>query len=393
MIVRHFLRWIETAPAGERADATSALARAWLWSDMEEGDRDAAEAAMVMLLDDPSPLVRRALAEALGSAAQAPHTVVLSLAFDQPDIACLVLERSPVLTEQDLVEALAGGVCEVQAAIARRADLSRALSAALAEVGSPTAVLVLIENPAADVARVTLSRIVERFGHLAPIREALLARSDIDAVLRQAIVQRLAGTLGRFAAARGWLRDDRAEVLTREACEKATVALAADAGHDELARFVAHLMASGQLTTGLLLRALLSGNVALFETALAGLSGLSPARVAGLLKDRNGSGLRALYERAGLPAFAFAATRSALDALAGTGFAGDPRGEAALRRRMVERVLTDCRATGGQDGARLVSLLSRFAAEAAREEARAWSVDFAEEEPLSEPDPAEEIAA
>ena len=65
MIVRHFLQWVRTATAGERADATSALARALLFSDLSHDDRVAAEGALVMLLDDPSPLVRGAAVWAL----------------------------------------------------------------------------------------------------------------------------------------------------------------------------------------------------------------------------------------------------------------------------------------------------------------------------------------
>ena len=63
MIVRQFLQWVRQAPARERAEATSALARAYLYSDLSADDLAAAEGAMIMLLDDPSPLVRRALAQ------------------------------------------------------------------------------------------------------------------------------------------------------------------------------------------------------------------------------------------------------------------------------------------------------------------------------------------
>ena len=63
MIVRQFINWIRTASAGERAEATRALARAWLISDLSHDDRVAAEGALLMLLDDPSPLVRQAMAE------------------------------------------------------------------------------------------------------------------------------------------------------------------------------------------------------------------------------------------------------------------------------------------------------------------------------------------
>ena len=44
---------------------------------------------------------------------------------------------------------------------------------------------------------------------------------------------------------------------------------------------MSHLRESGQLTAGLVLRALLSGNIVLFEQALAELAGMPLARVAG----------------------------------------------------------------------------------------------------------------
>ena len=47
MIVRHFLGWVRTAPAGERAEATRALARAWLFSDMSSDDFAATEGALL----------------------------------------------------------------------------------------------------------------------------------------------------------------------------------------------------------------------------------------------------------------------------------------------------------------------------------------------------------
>src|SRR6266849_7923433 len=109
MIVRQFISWIRTAPAGERAEATRSLARAWLISDLSEDDRIAAEGALLMLLDDPSPLVRRAMAEALAGSAEAPPAVVLALAADQPEIAALVLERSPLLIDTDLVDSVGSG--------------------------------------------------------------------------------------------------------------------------------------------------------------------------------------------------------------------------------------------------------------------------------------------
>jgi uncharacterized protein (DUF2336 family) len=121
MIVRDFLDWVRTAPAGKRAEATSALARAYLYSDLSPDDLGAAEGAMLMLLDDPSPLVRRALADALAASPSAPPAIVLALAADHPDIAAPVLALSPLFVDADLVDAVATGTPAVQTAIASRA--------------------------------------------------------------------------------------------------------------------------------------------------------------------------------------------------------------------------------------------------------------------------------
>ncbi|HKS62638.1 MAG TPA: DUF2336 domain-containing protein, partial [Xanthobacteraceae bacterium] len=294
MIVRHFLQWVRTAEAADRAEATSALARAYLYSDLSDDDRIAAEGAMIMLLDDPSPLVRRALAEALGSCAQAPAAVMHALINDMPHIAAIVLERAPSLLDSDLVDAIATGDAETQSAVARRAYLPRSVAAALAEVGSPEACLTLIENPGADIALFSLDRIVERFGHLAAIRESLLSFADLPAATRHALIIKVSETLAGFAVACNWLDEGRAQRIAQEACEKATVTLAASVEPAQVSPLVGHLRASGQLNAGLVLRSLLSGNIDFFEQALAELAELPARRVAALVHDRRGAGFKAV---------------------------------------------------------------------------------------------------
>lgn len=376
MIVRQFLHWLRTAPAGDRAEASSALARAYLYSDLSPDDRAAAEGAMTMLLDDPSPLVREALAQALAFSPDAPALVVHALAADQPQISALVLEHSPLLIDADLVDAVATQGPPAQEAIARRIGLPRPVAAAIAEVGSAESCLILIENAWADIAPFSIDRMVERHGHIAALREALLARPDISAATRQALVVKLSATLFEFVTARDWLAPERAARVTKDACEKATVILAAQTAESELHGLVGHLRASGQLTAGLILRALLSGNLALFEAALADLSGLSAQRVARLIHDRGGAGLRALYEKAELPASAYPAFREAVMTLQEDGFTGDPASAARLKRRMVERVLTRCETMAAGEIEPLLTLLRRFATEAAREEARLFCADL-----------------
>src|ERR1700752_1395651 len=362
MIVRQFLQWVRTAEAAERAEATSALARAYLYSDLTPDDRAAAEGAMILLLDDPSPLVRFALADALGASADAPAAVVHALVNDQPDIAVVVLERSPLLLDSDLVDSVAVGGALMQSAIARREMLPRAVSAAIAEVGSADACLTLIENVSADIAEFSLSRIVQRFGHLAAIREALLAWADLPAAIRHSLVVKLSATLAAFVVACRWMEEGRAQRIAQEACEKATVILAAEF---DVSPLVGHLRETGQLTAGLVLRSLLSGNVDFFEQALAELAELPAARVSALLHDRRAAGFKAVYERAGLPSSVYPAFRAAIEAMHDDGLA-EPGGATRLKRRMVERVLTSCAGLPVGDVEPLMMLLRRYATEAAR---------------------------
>jgi uncharacterized protein (DUF2336 family) len=382
MIVRQFISWIRTASAGERAEATRSLARAWLISDLSDDDRAAAEGALLMLLDDPSPLVRQAMSEVFSRSHDAPAAIVQALSVDQPSVALPILEYSPLLIDADLVDIVATGNSEMQCAIARRINLPASVCAAIAEVGSASAALELIENAYAELAPFSWDRIVERHGHLAAIRESMLVLEGLPAATRAALVAKLSDTLAQFVVARNWLSADRAGRITSEARDRSTVNIAARSRGEEMTGLVRHLRATGQLTAGLILRALLSGNLELFDCALAELSGLPRARVTALLHDRAGASLQALLIRAGLPESTFAAFRVALEVSHEMGYIDSVSVVARLRRRMVERVLTHCE-TDGRSAEPLLILLRRFATESAREEARQFCDELVAEASLA----------
>jgi uncharacterized protein (DUF2336 family) len=370
MIIRHYLEGIRAASAAQRVEATTALASAYLDSDLPKEEAAVAEHAMLMVLDDPSPLVRRALADALAASPNSPPAVVLALAADQPQISGPVLALSPLFVDADLVDAVATGPEPVQAAVASRAGLPRSVAGAIAEVGAAKACLVLLGNSAAEIAPLSIDRMVERFGDLPAIREALLARDDITPSIRLALVAKLSETLVVFVAKRRWLDAARARVVAREACEKATVTVAAETPTAQIRSLVSHLRASGQLTAGLILRAFLSGNVKLFEEALAELSEMPAKRVGTVIHYGGASSLRALFERAGLPPSTYPAFKQAIEAMREGDLMCEPGGSARLKRRMIERVLTGCEKEALDELAPLLTLLRRFATEAAREEAR-----------------------
>jgi uncharacterized protein (DUF2336 family) len=378
MIVKRFLLWARLASAEQRAEAVAALAGAYLYSDLSPEDRWEAEAALIGMLDDPSPLVRRAMAEAMASALDAPHPLIIGLANDQGDIAAFVLARSPVLSDADLVDCAAIGDTTAQSAIAGRAELSASVCAALAEIGQPEALVILARNLSAEIPDFSLRRMTERHGTDGAVREALLARPHLPVDIHQDLVAAVSDALSGFVLNCGWLSPERTARLVRDTRERAAITIAAGT-NEGLPALVARLRENRQLTPGFILRALLSRQLALVEAAFAEITGLPEKKVAAFLHDRRGAGFAALYRRAGLPQPLLPAFVAALAAChESTQDTG-----AVLSRRMVERVISACENLEGSEAASLVALLRRFEMEAAREEARMVTDRLADEAALA----------
>jgi uncharacterized protein (DUF2336 family) len=362
-IVRRFLTWAQSADAEARAEAASALARAYLFSDLTGPLRAEAALAMTALTDDPTVLVRRTLAEALCRAREAPRAVILALAADEPEAASPVLRHSPVLTDADLVDCAATGDIAIQTILARRPNLPPRAKAALAEIGQFDVVLALIGNLEIDLPAELLARIFDRFGDDASFREKLLERPALPAALRARIVVAAAKDLALEASQ--WMSPSRAERAAREARDQAICTIAASCRPDERAGLTRALRAAGGLTPALLLRSLLGGERNLFAAAMADLSALPLPRVAAFVLEPRSQGFAALARRAGLKPSLLPAFRAALVAI--KTHAGEP-GD-GLKLPLVQKVIDHCERLDDPALAKVQALLWRFAAEAAKAEA------------------------
>ncbi|PZR90764.1 MAG: hypothetical protein DLM68_04270, partial [Hyphomicrobiales bacterium] len=250
MTVRKFLQHARTASPSELAESATALAQAFLCGDLPEPEREAARLTLTGLLDDSSPLVRRALAESFACAANVPHYMVLTLANDSSDVAAIVLARSPLLSDAELVECATTADAFAQSAIALRPWVSAPVVAALAEVGARKALISLAANPGAELLEFSVRRMIERHGHDPDLRAALLARPNLPASLRSDLAGAAAQALAAIVTGRAGLTPERVGCLTREAREKANVKIAAETAGEakEILNFVAHLRRSGQLS-------------------------------------------------------------------------------------------------------------------------------------------------
>lgn len=300
MIVQAFLRWAETARTGDRARAARALASAFIQSDLGPEEHRAALMAMTYLLDDPSPKVRLSLAEALASSNNAPRAIIMSLAEDQPEIACTVIACSPVLRDADLVELAGRGSSLTRSLVAARPALGYSAAAAVAEVGDGSEIVLLLENETASISRISLRRMAERFGHLADVRHLLLERGNLPAVARHMLVAHVAAALAGSDLVTRTIGAKRIDVVTRESGDEAVVAIAGSIAQDEIPVLVEHLKTSGRLTPALLIHALCSGKVDFFASAIVSLVNLEERRVRAILATGRVHAVRALFEAAGI---------------------------------------------------------------------------------------------
>lgn len=301
MISQRFLQWKDGAAVSQRAAGASALGRAYLECEMDFDDRCGAEAAMTLLLDDASPKVRAALADALASSRNAPPQVIAALARDQFDIAAMVIARSPVLSDHDLEPLVATASERLHVIIARRPTLSNRLAKALARFAAPAAAVALLDNINAAICDGCLSVLVERHGEDATVRGRLLERRDLPVVLRYRLLRRASTALAQspLLALAGQGASQRAQRLTDEHVDKQLVALIDQADND-VSAFVEELRLNNDLTTTFLLRATCFGKIDFVAHVLADLSGEVPRRVTNILAQQREAPLLALLSAAGL---------------------------------------------------------------------------------------------
>ena len=312
MIVRQFLHCARTASAKERAEGISVLAIAHLYSKMSAEDHADAEIVLTAFLDDPSPLVRRALAEALADAHNAPRPLVLALASEGAEISAPLLKRSPVLTDHDVLHLLAEGDASVLTEIAQRPHLSDALCSALAQKANFAVALALVQNTSANLNDASARLLLKRF-HQSDIREAFLNRPGLSAELRYSLMQSATRALSSYLATNGWINPVKLERLTSETEQEIIIQLASEKKGEDLQAFVLHLCETGAIRPKLLLCSLFTGSLDLFQTALALLTNESLTRIIALTHEPESSGFAALYNRAKLPSVFLNTFRSVLN--------------------------------------------------------------------------------
>jgi uncharacterized protein (DUF2336 family) len=341
---------LKGATADERAAAAQKLCHTIERTQLAPHDREVAAEIVRVMAADAAELVRRALAVTLKASPLLPRDVALQLAKDVESVCLPVLSASPAFTDDDLAEIVRLGGPVRQLAIARRPTLARGVTDAFAKHGSEKATAAACGNDKADFSEGALAKIVERFAESERVLTAVAYRNALPLSISERLIALVGEEVREHLVAAHQIPPEVAIELAFGATERATVDLVDQAARTaDIKGFVGHLHHGKRLSASLLLRALAQGHMTFFEWGVAELSGVPHHRTWLMIHDAGPLGLKAIYERAGLPARLFSAFRAAVDTYHSMEFDGGARDRERFQQKMLQRFLTQSQPAGRED--------------------------------------------
>ncbi|UDF04475.1 DUF2336 domain-containing protein [Asticcacaulis sp. AND118] len=334
-------RLVRSDNADDRAVATHKVCRLMERSELSEVERAAAQEIIRLLADDAAELVRKSLSVTLRTSSLLPHDVALRLAQDVQAVAVPVLSYSPVFSDDDLAEIIRSGGPVRQIAVARRETLSEPVTTALARHGVEEAVVIACANDKAQFSDSGMGEVLNRFGESEVIQNTLVNRAHLPVSISEKLIHMVSQSLREQLVSRHAIQPETAVQITEATQERATLDVADQTGASrDPAALARHLVAAGRMTPSLMLRALARGHMVFFEHALAELSGVPHDRTWLMVHDAGALGLRAVYDRAGLPARMFQTFRIAVDTYHSLASENADPDLLRFQARMIERFLT-----------------------------------------------------
>lgn len=296
-----------------RAAVAAKVARQFSEVELAPRERELAREILGYLVHDVAISVREALARCLDDKAGAPRDVVLKLARDIDRVALPVLERSPVLTDEDLVGLVYYGSPAKQCAIAGRPDVAAPVSEAIAHRGDRTAVLRLVHNAGAVINEAAATILVKRYADDADVSVPLVQRGEMPALLVERLIAMVSEQLREYLVEQHEMDHRVAATLEEQTRERTTADAISRMSNDDMRALVAQLSENGRLTATLILRIACTGEMRFVEAAFANLTDVPDERIWRLIHDVGALGFRAVYARAGMPEALYPAFRRMLD--------------------------------------------------------------------------------
>lgn len=296
-----FVALSQSQDSEERGRAAHLAAQAYLNHYGPADEHAALYAALIGFLDDPSVRVRGALAYGLLHAMEAPRPILLALLQDSPIIARAVAQYSPALVDTDLLVLIRTADEALLSAIVVREHLSQRVAEALVGRGERAVLAKLLGRPDVTLSAATLRALARTEGSEdAEVRGLLLEREDLPADARLVLVQAVARALTGARIVSGAIAAPRLNRLLRDATDTALTSIGEAEAASGRVPYAAELIDAEQISTRVMLYALVQGHVLFFADCIAQLSGVARDKVFTLLDRGSRASLNALFARCGL---------------------------------------------------------------------------------------------
>lgn len=273
-----------------------------------ETEAEIADDIFRILLKDVERKVRQTLSEQLCHCPHVPHDIVMKLANDEGEIAVPVLRHSHVLTDDDLL-AIIQSTHEVAklCAVARRDSVSEKVSASLLVTRSERVLNELFHNQGAALPETGLAEAWESIAASPSLLETLVHRGGLPITVAEKLFFSVSEDLKRKLAQTYKLSTPLIHKAAGDSREWEMLGIipegmSGDPNSDEQVEdLIDQLYLGGRLTHSLLIRALCTGNLNVFEAGMARLAGVPRVNARLLLMDNGGLGFRAIYQTAAMP--------------------------------------------------------------------------------------------
>lgn len=279
--------------------------------------------ALEILAHDQLAQIRTILADTLKDVAEAPEDVVKTLALDTELAVCVpILEHSPVLGDDDLMDIIASGLSSgALGAISNRRDVSASVSDAIVNTQDVSAITTLLCNNSAQVREETLDMLADQSSTVADWQGPLVHRPRLSNKAAQRLANFVAGNLLDSLQQRPDLspetlakvRDEVGRRLEENLDLPPLSGVDGESNQDLKKEFQWLFQQSGQviaqnlkrmnrLTPQVVVNALNDGDNDFILAALAELSGVPLTVVQRIIAMRSGRGVAALCWKAGIDA-------------------------------------------------------------------------------------------
>lgn len=331
-------------PSAEaRADTARKIAEDFQDKTFTPEQREMALQIFEIMARDAEVRVRQALAEHLKECADIPRDIAMALARDVDAVAIPFLEVSKALSDEDLIEIIRSVGEAKQCAVARREAVSSSVSEALVMVGNERVVTTLMSNRTAEVSEETLELALDRFPESDAVSTSVTRRPGLPVHIAERLVNMVSENLKRHLAGTQSLSSDVTSDLIIQVRERATLGLVDPRfGIGDAEQLVRSLEENGRLSGSIILRSLCIGDLSFFEAALARLAKVPLINAQILVHDETHRGLQAIWEKAGMPESLYPAVVVGMEVAGEMGYDGEAHDRERFRRRMLERVLTQC---------------------------------------------------